>query len=284
MKLSTAIREYESLTKLSSLCFSQQLLKPADISFQENRTESIRLMQSLNLNFPQAAAVNRSVSQNSGFILIQGPPGTGKTKTILGIAGAHLSARGTAISFPGQSNNRQQFNRKKILVCAPSNAAVDEICRRVTQGILNPKGVMYSPNVLRIGNESGISQDCLHVSLNYKIEQILKQNIQSHSRTRDEIRMLERDLKFLLEDESTDNNGQQVVELRQRIKSMKQVTSDYVNIESERKKLYADFVNESEILLCTLSGAGHESLAGIPGLEFEATIIDEACQVDLFNT
>lgn len=42
--------------------------------------------------------------------LIQGPPGTGKTHTITGIISMLLSS--------GVS---------KILVCAPSNAAVDEI-------------------------------------------------------------------------------------------------------------------------------------------------------------
>jgi senataxin len=48
--------------------------------------------------------------------LIQGPPGTGKTQTILGLL--------SMLVFSGV---------KKILLCTPSNAALDEIVSRVTQ-------------------------------------------------------------------------------------------------------------------------------------------------------
>jgi len=48
------------------------------------------------------------------ILLIQGPPGTGKTHTITGIISMLMSA-----------------GPKKILICAPSNAAIDEIVTRV---------------------------------------------------------------------------------------------------------------------------------------------------------
>lgn len=44
------------------------------------------------------------------FLLIQGPPGTGKTHTLNAIVSMLVSS-----------------GVKKILVCAPSNAAIDEI-------------------------------------------------------------------------------------------------------------------------------------------------------------
>lgn len=50
------------------------------------------------------------------FLLIQGPPGTGKTHTIKGI-----------ISML----NHSLKDKRKILVCAPSNAAIDEIVTRL---------------------------------------------------------------------------------------------------------------------------------------------------------
>jgi senataxin len=54
------------------------------------------------------------------ILLIQGPPGTGKTHTIRGIISMLLSS-----------------GIKKIMVCAPSNAAIDEIVSRVaTKGFL----------------------------------------------------------------------------------------------------------------------------------------------------
>lgn len=52
----------------------------------------------------------------SDFLLIQGPPGTGKTHTIKGII--------SMLSLTLKSE-------KKILVCAPSNAAIDEIVTRL---------------------------------------------------------------------------------------------------------------------------------------------------------
>ena len=52
--------------------------------------------------------------KDKDFLLIQGPPGTGKTHTIKGI-----------ISMLSHSCS------KKIMVCAPSNAAIDEIITRL---------------------------------------------------------------------------------------------------------------------------------------------------------
>ena len=49
------------------------------------------------------------------ILLIQGPPGTGKTHTITGIISMLMSS-----------------GAKKLLICAPSNAAVDEIVTRVS--------------------------------------------------------------------------------------------------------------------------------------------------------
>ena len=55
----------------------------------------------------------------SDILLIQGPPGTGKTHTITGIISMLIGA-----------------GANKIHVCAPSNAAVDEILFRLsTEGL-----------------------------------------------------------------------------------------------------------------------------------------------------
>ena len=71
------------------------------------------------------------------FLLIQGPPGTGKTHTIKGI-----------ISMLCQSLDKS----KKILVCAPSNAAIDEIVTRlVSKGLLGSNTLDTVVKTLRIG-------------------------------------------------------------------------------------------------------------------------------------
>ena len=71
------------------------------------------------------------------ILLIQGPPGTGKTHTITGIISMLLTA-GT----------------NKIHVCAPSNAAVDEILFRLSKdgihGVTKQKDELKKM-LLRIG-------------------------------------------------------------------------------------------------------------------------------------
>lgn len=67
-------------------------------------------------------------------LLIQGPPGTGKTHTITGIISMLIGA-----------------GARKIMICAPSNAAVDEIvCRLSVKGLLGVKEDVKSM-ILRIG-------------------------------------------------------------------------------------------------------------------------------------
>jgi len=63
------------------------------------------------------------------IMLIQGPPGTGKTHTIIGIISMIMSTR--------LANSKQ-----KIMVCAPSNAAIDQIIIRIVEkGLIGLQGL-----------------------------------------------------------------------------------------------------------------------------------------------
>jgi DNA polymerase alpha-associated DNA helicase A len=74
--------------------------------------------------------------------LIQGPPGTGKTQTIRGI-----------ISMIYEKCN-------KILVCTPSNKAVDEILKRIHfQGLLGAK--VKHTDMVRIGSANYEPDECI---------------------------------------------------------------------------------------------------------------------------
>ncbi|XP_075591167.1 uncharacterized protein LOC142598087 [Dermatophagoides farinae] len=104
----------------------------------------------------------KECTKYEGVSLIQGPPGTGKTSTISGV-----------IRLVNQNLAK---NTKKILICAPSNAAVDEIMRRLVSdprlngGIYNKKGTLYTPNVIRIG--SGYHKELKKWSLNERLSQL----------------------------------------------------------------------------------------------------------------
>jgi len=55
------------------------------------------------------------------IFLVQGPPGTGKTSTIIGMIEMILASHENA----------------KILLCAPSNNAVDEVFSRIIKKCFN---------------------------------------------------------------------------------------------------------------------------------------------------
>jgi len=62
------------------------------------------------------------VFRQSGIVLLQGPPGTGKTTTLMGL----LSAE-----YEYLKKVYDGGDKKKILICAPSNAAINHIAKRL---------------------------------------------------------------------------------------------------------------------------------------------------------
>jgi len=126
-------------------------------------------------NPPQLSAIAEACSTlyspsmvNKGQItLLQGPPGTGKTNTIFGLLSAILSATphrmplhptsGGGVVRPAVRMGGGLRNRSnRILICAPSNGAVDEVLVRLLQpqaggGLINSKGQAFTPTLVRIG-------------------------------------------------------------------------------------------------------------------------------------
>ncbi|CAJ2673175.1 unnamed protein product [Trifolium pratense] len=143
-----------------------------------------------NFNQYQHEAITAGLSSKA-FVLIQGPPGTGKTQTILGILSTILHATPTRVQsksrhwrlaspwlhginprdslmpkdgddgfFPTTGNELKpevttstRKYRVRVLVCAPSNSALDEIVLRVLSGggIHDENNRSYTPNIVRIG-------------------------------------------------------------------------------------------------------------------------------------
>ncbi len=94
------------------------------------------------LNFSQNKAVRHILSAND-VAVVHGPPGTGKTTTIV-----------QAIRLVLQSE-------KQVLVCAPTNTAVDLLTEKlIEQGI----------NVLRVGHPARVSEDLLKSTIDGQIQ------------------------------------------------------------------------------------------------------------------
>ncbi len=109
-----------------------------------------KAMQGYQVNEPQARAILGSLA-TEGFSLIQGPPGTGKTKTICALIGAFVSNRkGPSTSVQAGQNKGKVGATKKILLCAPSNAAIDEVAKRARAGMRLADGKVFHPKVVRV--------------------------------------------------------------------------------------------------------------------------------------
>lgn len=143
------------------------------------------LVQSHGLNSTQAEAVSKSFFSPERFFLIQGPPGTGKTVTIMSIIS-------TFMLLPQQNKlNKSRLkieeidgsvSKMKILVCAPSNTAIDVIIARLAHGIKNFQGSRTEIPFIKVGasNNPEINK--------YTLEYILeKEAIRSKQKVRHEI-------------------------------------------------------------------------------------------------
>ena len=123
--------------------------KPAQILYDHYK-EVLNNSQLLVLEKILGALRNDQEHGGSNVIAVQGPPGTGKTKVIV-----------CAIALLLAMTKSAMHKNKRILVCAPSNAAVDVIARRLKEGVYmaigeanSPRGVKVKrqvPSVVRIG-------------------------------------------------------------------------------------------------------------------------------------
>ena len=119
--------------------------------------------------------------RNDKLVLIQGPPGTGKTSTIIGMLSVLLGrTSSTSITVPNEPSLKSDSKtlssqpstpkrmRTRVLVCTPSNAAADELTRRVLNGLVAPDGNEYRPNIIRVG-----ALEKLHPSVRVSLDIIL---------------------------------------------------------------------------------------------------------------
>ena len=82
-------------------------------------------------------------------------------------SGLSVSAQNNAIKMATKSKPR-------LLVCAPSNAAVDNIILKIMQsGFVDGSGMRYNPSMIRVG--SGQSEAVKDVALELKVENILEE-------------------------------------------------------------------------------------------------------------
>lgn len=297
MQMITVEREYSSLKGLPYYDLCDEILagKPA-IPQAISDEEALKMCEKLRVNMSQAKAII-GLNRQDGFSLIQGPPGTGKTKTILGIVGHFLSQPQAAftISVPGQPAELSTPTRK-VLICAPSNAAVDELVVRLKDGVINDSGTNVMPKIVRLGRSDAINASVRHLGLEEQIEAHLKlkqatvkedPNIRlEHNKCLEERDKIRQQLK------NADLDDKQTIELETKLRTINKQRSELGKRLDEqrenlsiaartrgivRRQVQAKVLNDAQIICSTLSGSAHDFLASM-SIKFDQVIIDEACQ------
>ncbi|KAJ8598075.1 hypothetical protein CTAYLR_005568 [Chrysophaeum taylorii] len=162
----TAIREYQALKSLP-WCAPElvgPLLAPGAMDQVSEPPARSPLWDALRARFDasQVEAISEATRRRGPFALVQGPPGTGKTRTILGIIGVLLCDDGTkrgAVRVIAKGRSGPIFPRplRRVLVAAPSNAAVDELVARLLEdGVVGRDGTRRRElRICRVGVPGG---------------------------------------------------------------------------------------------------------------------------------
>lgn len=235
------------------------------------------------------------------------PPGSGKTKTIVAIIGALMtgtsSSKGIPVARPqaGQQPPTPSI-AKKLLVCAPSNAAVDELVMRLKDPVKTVIGELRKLSVVRLGRTDAMNANVLDVTLeelvNAKLNLTTKEQqttpgedthklMMAHKATCDEFNALR------IKVDEARASGKSVSPEQDRefelLKRRKQLLSNQIDssrdrgdtvtrdAEINRRRIQQDILDNAEVICATLSGSGHEMFQNL-SIEFETVIIDEAAQ------
>ncbi len=190
------------------------------------------------LNDSQNAAI-KGCLQAERLGIIHGPPGTGKTTTIVGLV------------------RRLNKTEKQILVCAPSNNAVDLLAARI-----NAIGL----KVLRIGNITRIDDDITHLTIEEKVRGSHEWN---------QIKKIKREAEEISKKASKFKRSFGPAERKERYDLQKEAREIRKWARELEYRLTQHIIKESDVILCTLVGVSHSS---VDNIRFKTCIIDEASQ------
>ncbi|CAD8064008.1 unnamed protein product [Paramecium sonneborni] len=311
-KITTLIREYQMITRLNyktplaKLIYNptseQQLIGQNveggwTVQFKnqiQNKELLYPFLQTVyqKYNESQANSIRDIILKEKGICLLQGPPGTGKTHTLIGLLSGVYEYMKLMNKFP----------RKKILICAPSNAAIDEIILRILQkeGLFDSKGNPRQANIIRIGllDEENIHSDIIKkVSLEdlaqHKLFSTQKLNAQQDQKTTADLRIelcqIQNHIKKLekkLNQHGISSEDRRIIKDQiNQFNDLRKMKQEYLDKTRENKKMYKEYynqfceklLNDAEIICSTLSSSGSDKLSKYLD-QIDLLIVDEAAQ------
>ncbi|MBX2946102.1 MAG: AAA family ATPase [Cyclobacteriaceae bacterium] len=190
------------------------------------------------LNGSQLEALNNIV-HSEDIAIIHGPPGTGKTTTLV------------------EAIVQTVKDEKQVLVCAPSNAAVDLMVDKLSEAGLN---------VLRIGHPARVTEQSLSKTLDSRIA------MHVHFR---ELRTMRRRMEQLREMAYKYKRDFGYSERQQRKLLLQEAKALKADADVLEFYIINDLLQNSEVIASTLVGASHPTLRG---KRYKSVFIDEAGQ------
>ena len=190
------------------------------------------------LNSSQVAALEKIMAvRDVGFI--HGPPGTGKTTTLV------------------HAITQVVKDEKQVLVCAPSNAAVDLLTDKLSEQGLS---------VLRIGHPARVTEQSLSKTLDAKIA--------GHPSYR-ELRALRKKMEQLKGTALKYKRNFGYHEKQERKLLLQESRALKADADLLEFYIVKDLLQSTQVICCTLVGSSHPVLRG---KKFQTVFIDEAAQ------
>ncbi|CAH2316080.1 Hypothetical predicted protein [Pelobates cultripes] len=303
--LVTTQRQCKALVQLQRNPFFRPIIHPNPTDFmpRDKITSQVSMFPSLKeYNSDQRYAIERAYAMVKRhprlprICMIHGPPGTGKSKTIVGLLYRILTEKSNT-NIPDQNLNAKN-KRNRVLVCAPSNAAIDDLMKKIIlefkekcQDKNNTLGNCGDINLVRLGSERVISSDVVKFSLdcqvNYRINRA-QHDTGLHKQKEALDRQLDELCRQRAMERCNKNTCDQLDETISRLSKDRQLLANALReLRRRPQELQRNIILESHVICCTLSTSGGfllESAFRQLGQEpFSCVIVDEAgqsCEVE----
>jgi superfamily I DNA and/or RNA helicase len=237
-------RSYEEMEKVLHKVIKAEKNRTAELravlhGLQPALFSSYRIPISLpQLNLSQNESISGILSAKD-VAIIHGPPGTGKTTTLV------------------QAIRELNIREGTVLVCAPSNAAVDLLTDRLSAESLN---------VVRVGNISRVDEDLIRHTVDY---------IMAHHPERKNINKIRAQASECRRKAKRYRRSFGLRERENREKLQQEAGELSAWASQLENRLLDQILDGADVIACTLVGAAHPT---IEKYNFRTVVVDEAAQ------